>query len=361
MKEEKHLKKDKKSKHKKDKKNKKDKKDKKSYNKEEKKRKKDKKENKEKEENESESSENQEEEGQEEDNRNKNNKISIDDYFNKSEEFRVWLKINNKRSFEELDSSETHNLFEEFCTLWNQNKLPTMYYDGIPSEIRHECMRTKHRWGIRLSESEKNQISEVSDGVDLTTRKKFDNAWNHMTSSNNNHSTSSTTTTRDISKTNHVVGPDIPAEYLGENLKRPMDAYDREEERERAAKARKYEKYQESHRIRTLAEEIAPREKGREAQLDKKKEVSNRMRSMAQDREDSRDGLNLKESDIMGGGDDFASVKARFDRNKEKKESEKMERIRELQERDQERQRNFMSQLGVDFSHGPIKIAPRNN
>jgi hypothetical protein len=73
------------------------------------------------------------------------------------------------------------------------------------------------------------------------------------------------------------------------------------------------------------------------------------------------------------------SVKARFARNKERKEEKKIDRIRfvisevnicpnvtpffllcpslvsfrrELHERDQERQRNFMSQLGVDFSQG---------
>jgi hypothetical protein len=40
--------------------------------------------------------------------------------------------------------------------------------------------------------------------------------------------------------------------------------------------------------------------------IDKKKEAGSRLRGAAQDREDNRDGLNLAEGDIMGGGDDFA-------------------------------------------------------
>lgn len=95
--------------------------------------------------------------------------------------------------------------------------------------------------------------------------------------------------------------------------------------------------------------------------MDKRKEIGNRLRGAAADKEDGIDGLNMSESVTMGGGDDFASVKARMERGKERREEKKFERIRELKERDAERQQNFMAQLGVDLSAGPIRIAPRTD
>jgi hypothetical protein len=58
------------------------------------------------------------------------NEISSEDYFTKSEEFRVWLKLSKHRSFEEMDTNEAQELFLEFCDLWNSQRLPEMYYDG---------------------------------------------------------------------------------------------------------------------------------------------------------------------------------------------------------------------------------------
>jgi hypothetical protein len=56
--------------------------------------------------------------------------LHSDDYFLRSEEFRVWLHLDKNRSFEELDSNQSHSLFDEFCSQWNHRRLPTMYYTG---------------------------------------------------------------------------------------------------------------------------------------------------------------------------------------------------------------------------------------
>jgi len=147
--------------------------------------------------------------------------ISSEDYFLKSEEFRVWLKLDRKKSFEDIDSALSHKLFEDFCKLWNESRLPDMYYSGIPPEIRQECMKTKHNWGLKLSSSEKAEVSDLADRVDIHTRKRFDNAWNHM------------------------AAPKEDDKPRGNNSssKRPSrDAYDREEEREKASKYRKMER-----------------------------------------------------------------------------------------------------------------------
>ncbi len=111
-----------------------------------------------------------------------------------------------------------------------------------------------------------------------------------------------------------------------------------------------------------------------------------------------KDGLDMRESDVMGGGDDFErlvllflhlvivslsrvnyifSTKMRLNRGREHRENQKMDRLRELQAKEDQKNASFMLQLGVDLSKGellhftfrllmmrvyigPIKIQPRD-
>lgn len=57
--------------------------------------------------------------------------ISSDDFFTKSEEFRVWLKLSQNVFFEDLTSKEARKMFDkEFVKDYNKGKLTSMYYDG---------------------------------------------------------------------------------------------------------------------------------------------------------------------------------------------------------------------------------------
>ena len=73
--------------------------------------------------------------------------ITIDDYFLKSEHFRVWCVLIKKISFESLTSNESHDLFKtEFVSSYNHNSLPEMFYkDEIPVEMREAALKTKHK------------------------------------------------------------------------------------------------------------------------------------------------------------------------------------------------------------------------
>lgn len=108
--------------------------------------------------------------------------IVEDDYFLKNEEFRVWLHVAKDIAFESLTTVQARELFsEKFCKAWNKGSLATMYYDGtIPTELRQQCAKTSHKWGIKMSEHEKEQVSDLAYRVDSSTRKNFSTAWNHM-------------------------------------------------------------------------------------------------------------------------------------------------------------------------------------
>eukprot|EP01036_Dinobryon_divergens_P039691 gene39691-52367_t len=88
------------------------------------------------------------------------NPITEDDYFIKSEEYRVWLKLVEKCSFETLSSEEAHDRFSKFVENWNEGKLAEMFYTGIPLEVRESCTKTTHRWGIKMSTEEKDKVHD---------------------------------------------------------------------------------------------------------------------------------------------------------------------------------------------------------
>jgi hypothetical protein len=57
--------------------------------------------------------------------------ISEDDFFVKSEAFRVWLKIERNIYFEDLTSADARKLFDkDFVKYYNKGKLDAMYYAG---------------------------------------------------------------------------------------------------------------------------------------------------------------------------------------------------------------------------------------
>lgn len=97
--------------------------------------------------------------------------ITEEDFFEKSIEFRVWLKLYKEMFFENLSTKETRDLFEgEFMKHYNKGKLSSMFYDGnkylfvythtiaifetyllplstgnIPLSIREATVKSKHR------------------------------------------------------------------------------------------------------------------------------------------------------------------------------------------------------------------------
>lgn len=283
--------------------------------------------------------------------------ISEDDYFLKNEEFRVWLHVTKDTPFETLTTVQAREIFKEkFCKDWNRGNLASMYYDGnIPTELRQQCTKTAHKWGIKLSQTDKEQVSDLAYRVDSSTRKSFSNAWNHMAKNN-----PPVDSTKSIAP---FTSGSCEDQSLTHELKRSRNRGDEQAEKEQRRQDeksnRKRQRYHERERANVIMDEVAPKATGREAQLDKKLAAGARLKGAAADREAGRDGMELSEDVTMGGGDDFASVRARLLKGKQRKEEQKQDRLRELQDKERDKTDNFMKQLGIDFSKGPIKIQPR--
>lgn len=281
--------------------------------------------------------------------------IDIDDYFLKNEHFRIWCALIKKTSFESLSSDDARALFtNDFCRSYNRHNLPeTFYQEEMPVEMREAALKTKHHWNFRVTGAEAESIQQVADDVDFKTRHASEGAWTHMKPRDAHVPSSSS---------NHKAA--ISAGYVSSNMQGMFSSSShskREEDDSRDLKRNKqtHEKHQFREYSGVIMDELAPKESGRAAQIDKRRGVGAELKAAAREREDARDGLDLPESVVMGGGDDFEAARARISKGKSARDTQRAERLSELQEREQQKQATFMAQLGVDLSRGPIKIAPR--
>ena len=285
--------------------------------------------------------------------------ITIDDYFLLNEHFRVWLVLIRKLSFESLTSDESHNLFKnEFVSIYNRNGLPEMFYkDEIPVEMRDAALKTKHKWNFKVSKDDAEKISIVADDVDFKTRHVTEGAWNHMhkpsSSSSSNNNRPNTSSSNQNSSSNQIKPTRDDALLQRDNMKDDFKRKQHETKKE-------YRNYSSD-----VLEEFSSSTSGGGArsnkldQMDRQKASIQSSHAIAKEKEEDRDGLNMDEQFIMGGGDDFESTKARLNRNKDFRNQQKSEHIKELMEKEKLKTANFMSQLGVDLTKGPIKIQPR--
>lgn len=97
--------------------------------------------------------------------------ISLEDYFGRMEEFRVWLKESRDEYFEDLETKDARRRFAKFAAQWNAGRLDRMFYTGIPTNVRDRCRRTRHAWAFKLSESEKWDLASTKDSIDVAARK----------------------------------------------------------------------------------------------------------------------------------------------------------------------------------------------
>eukprot|EP01033_Poteriospumella_lacustris_P016445 gene16445-11759_t len=97
--------------------------------------------------------------------------ITEEDYFAKSQEFRIWLRQYHHPSFEALSSKEAHHIFVDlFLPAYNAGSLPPYFYTGdFPAEMKHTALHTQHKWNLRLNPSEKDQLQTMLHNIEEST------------------------------------------------------------------------------------------------------------------------------------------------------------------------------------------------
>jgi len=222
----------------------------------------------------------------------------------------------------------------QFISAYNSRQLPAMFYSGIPADIRDSALRTQHKWNLKMTSADLEKAAVVADEVDIKTRIKIGDAWT-------------------------LKKPGIVSSSYNAAPNQQLSVFEVDEKRDKERKIKHDEKKGIRENAAVVLDELAPRPTGRDALFDKRKGDAYNQHAAAREREENRDGLNMPEQEVMGGGDDFMSVRERIERGKRIRESKKQERLHEIQEREDKKQANFLSNLGIDLSKGPITIAPR--
>jgi hypothetical protein len=96
-------------------------------------------------------------------------KISAEDYFRKSAEYRKWLSEKDI-TFGDLSSEESRKYFLKFVKKWNNGRLSKSYYSGLETaEIPHSS-QTKHKW--KLHDVNEDELYRVAHDVGQETHQE---------------------------------------------------------------------------------------------------------------------------------------------------------------------------------------------
>jgi hypothetical protein len=249
---------------------------------------------------------------------------------------------------EDLSTAEAMELFQaKFVKKWNRGRLASMYYEGIPEHVLEQTRRTKHKWGFTktLSEKEMFDLATAKDSVGVATRKEdlLQSTRRHVGTSDGGH--------RSHKRAANSDDDDQDRQRHGERCSRSPTRRshraheDSEDERERRHTSSRYERKKHRKHHESVLDELVPKETGREAMLEKRRQVASKMHGAARDRDENRDGLDLSDDFLMGGG-----VRAETDLQRRLKQREA------ARDRKQQEQNEKRAELEVCLSRHCVRI-----
>ncbi|KAF8899363.1 hypothetical protein BD779DRAFT_1488411 [Infundibulicybe gibba] len=215
--------------------------------------------------------------------------ISEAQYFQKSDEFRIWLKEEKRKYFDELSGERARSYFRKFVKAWNRGKLDKSLYAGVDPSTVSAKTQTAYKWSFadKSSRVDADALEAARAQVGAATYGR------------------DTAPSRGGGK---VQGPSMPsASDLA--LAREMTSENYQTER---SYKRKREKAEDRERIEDL---VGPREVGREGMLEKKRMKRDGDRAF---REKGDDGFEADESTLLGTGSSFKDEIAKRDASRKR-------------------------------------------
>lgn len=197
----------------------------------------------------------------------------------------------------------------KFVKKWNRGQLDAMYYKGIPEHVLEQTKRTKHTWGFvkKLDEKEVFALATARDSVGVATRKS-DLLVSSSSAASKAVASEPEAPSRHRLQQDKDSDDEVREKRSGHKRKshhhREKDSESDEDEdrRHRHRSSHKAERKKHRKHHESVLEELAPKETGREALLEKRRQVGSKLHGAARDREENRDGLDLSEDFLMGGG-----------------------------------------------------------
>ncbi|KAJ8508632.1 hypothetical protein ONZ45_g9116 [Pleurotus djamor] len=236
--------------------------------------------------------------------------ISESDYFLKSDEFRIWLKEEKGKYFDDLSGDRARRCVSKIYSRTSRALtieeviFAKSLYAGVDSGAVPAKSQTSYQWSFasKQSRSETEALNIARQQISAATYNKDEPV---------------------ASGSGRLQGPTLPsASDLA--LARELESEHREEDRKHK---RKRDKMEAKERVEDM---VGPKEVGKEGMLEKKRAKRENDRAF---REKGEDGLEADESTLMGGNDSFRAAIARRDAAKERYKQKTEERAFEMRER----------------------------
>ena len=260
------------------------------------------------------------------------NKITSDDFYLKSEEFRLWLRSKEK-SFESLSGEAARALFDEFVKRWNKGRLDAIYYSGLSTADSRDAIKSQHKWGLKLSVSEQDALAATTTRVLDQTRGAS--------------STQSGLLPQAQAQAQAQPRPAVPARVLPP----PPSA---------AVSLSLLQATAEEHGL-----DLGSSSSSNAALLAKRKERSDATHGAHREKEARADGLDMSAGLVLGGGKEDDAQLAAMRRRQQASAGQRQQRLAGLEEKEKERDEAWKRQIGLpellagSGSGQRIVIAPR--
>ncbi|KAF8079263.1 hypothetical protein FPV67DRAFT_107852 [Lyophyllum atratum] len=232
--------------------------------------------------------------------------LSESDYFQKSDEFRIWLKDEKGKYFDELSGDKARSYFRKFVKAWNRGKVSKSLYAGIDPTTISATTQTAYKWSFasKKTRADDEALRAAREDISAAT-------YNRESSSQAGPSRG------------RVQGPTLPS---ASDLALSREMVAEQEQAERSYK-RKRDKLEAKERVEEM---VGPREVGREGMLEKKRARRDADKSF---REKGDEGLEVDESTLLGAGGSFRDEIAKRDAAKSRYSAAREEKAAAARER----------------------------
>lgn len=275
----------------------------------------------------------------------------------------LWLYLYRERStaFNDLSSEEARVAFSDFVLRYNSGDLAAGYYStSLPVEALEECQTTRHSWNLKISDQEDKSLQVFQIGVHKQTEYQ-------AASQTVDHAQSTSTTDKA-----RMPPPGAPQQRSIVEQTNKSDSSNHYYQSQNNYTNRKTSDQWQAERVanqrvrehaQTVQEELGGgRKEGRERQIEKRKERSDRIHGASGA---SREETELNDDALYGvGGEssDYSRALASSQQRAANNTARKQARVQELQQKEQERQTAMLESLGLSHKIGQkIQIQPRND
>ncbi|KAL5457582.1 hypothetical protein EMCRGX_G034855 [Ephydatia muelleri] len=279
----------------------------------------------------------------------KKERISTEDYFVKSVEFRTWLAEDSGTFFNNLSSEESRKLFKTFVQKWNDGLLDKKFYqEGMLSTTLKHSGQTTHKWNFAAN-LDKGQMSTVRNNVSSWTSTLEKGSEEEQQQQQQQQQQQHTTVPVERAP---LIGPvrGPPERPIGPpgptHTYRPDIGPEEEEVEMESEGLRKKRKDLRKHQEMVL-DELLPKATGREAMIEKKRVRAEKKR----DRELSPE---IKESVLMGGGGEIQRRIQVRQEAREKKASVAVQKISDYQAKEKARMEALLEMARANKKDGAM-------